>query len=96
MIEFKRQRYGADMATILDEPHKIVEVQRFSNGLFDLTVHSLDSETGVWDDLTAILKPEHFIALGQVADNTLCIEPECPSFKKPPSRSCKCHPRNNF
>ena len=93
MIEFKRERSGADVATIIDETDQIIEILRRSDGLFDLIIHVRNFETDRWDDMTAVLTPQHFILLGTVADHTLCREPDCPSFKMQPSHSCKCHPR---
>ena len=93
MLEFRKE-YGTDVATVTESADQIVEVLRRKDGLFDLTIHRGNEETGRWDDMTAVLKPDDFIRLGTVADHTLCQEPECPSFEKPPSRGCKCHPRN--
>lgn len=93
MITFKKERYGADVATIHEGDDQIVEVLRRKDGRFDLIVHSRRHDTDRWDDLTATLKPADLLALGEVADAYLCIEPECPSHGQPPSRSCKCHPR---
>lgn len=94
MAEFKRQKYGSDVATILETDEQVLEILRRRDGIFDLIVHNRILDTDRWEDLTVNLKPEHFIELGNIADMTLCFHPDCPSFKKPPSRSCKCHPRN--
>lgn len=94
MIEFRKQRYGAEVATLLEDDEQAVEVLRRADGDFELTVHIRRGKNpDAWDDLTAVLKPEHFIDLGKIADMTLCREQDCPSFGQPPGRSCKCHPR---
>lgn len=95
MIEFKIQKFGADVATIHVGEDQIVEVGRLPNGLFDLTVYQRRPGTDTWDDLTAVLKPEDFMKLGEVPDHYLCTEENCPSFKQRAPRSCGCHPRRN-
>jgi hypothetical protein len=92
-MEFKREQYGADVAKLLEDDQQIVEVLRRKDGCFDLIIHNYNERRGLWDDMSATLKPQHFIELGTVADNTLCIERACPQFGRSPSRSCKCHPR---
>lgn len=67
MIDWKPNRYGGDVATILDQPDQIVEVMKKPNGAFDLIIHNRNDETGLWDDMTAVLRPEHFVALGEIA-----------------------------
>jgi hypothetical protein len=94
MFEFKREKYGADVATILETEDQIVEVLRHPYGTFQLIVHNRRRDNpDLWDDLSATLTPQHFIELGKVADHAICHERECPYFGKSPSRSCKCHPR---
>lgn len=89
---FERQKYGADVATIVENDERILEVLRRKDGLFDLTIHSRIWD-GEWEDLTVTLNAVHFIDLGRVADNTLCIERDCPEFGTSPPDHCKCHPR---
>ena len=93
MIEFKKQAYGADVATVLENEDSVLEVLRRKDGKFELTIHSRQPDTDRWEDLTSVLEPPHFIELGRIADMVLCNEPDCPSFGQVPSRSCKCHPR---
>ena len=66
MVEFQKQQYGAEVATILDNENETVEVMRRSDGTFELIIHNRRGETDTWDDLTAILKAEHFVELGRV------------------------------
>ena len=95
MVEFtKQQKYGADVATILDNDVECVEVARRTDGNFELTVHNRHGgDSDRWDDLTAVLKPEHFVELGKIAVLSLCNERECCSFGKVRGQSCKCHVR---
>lgn len=92
MVNFKVEKYGADVATIHATENQIVEVVRRRDGLFDLTIHRRDEEANRWDDMTAELTPIHFLDLGEVADHYQCVNKNCPSFGQRPSRSCRCHP----
>jgi hypothetical protein len=67
MIEFKKEIYGAEVATIVENEDEILEVLRRSDGKFDLTVHCRRPKTGRWDDLTVVLEPRHFKDLGDIA-----------------------------
>ena len=93
MIEFKKQHYGADVATVLDNEAEVVEVMRRSDGKFELTVHNRQGESDRWRDISAVLKPEHFVELGKIAEMALCSERECVSFGKVRGWSCMCHHR---
>lgn len=91
MIEFKKERYGADVATIHESAEQIVEVVRRDDGLFSLIIHNRVSGDR-WEDLTATLSAAEFIKLGEVADAYQCVEAGCPSFGRLASRGCRCHP----
>lgn len=93
MINFKKQHYGAEVATILNNEQEVVEVVRRTDGDFELTVHNREGESDRWHDLSAVLKPAHFVALGQIAELALCSERDCPSFGQLRGRSCLCHVR---
>ena len=92
MIEFKTERYGADVAIIHESSDQIVEVVRRKDGLFDLIIHVRVWDTQ-WEDKTATLTAADFIKLGQVADSYLCVESECSYFGSPAPQECRCHPR---
>jgi hypothetical protein len=64
---FKKQTYGATVATILETDDSIVEVHERNDGVYGLIVHHRREDRDNWDDLTAYLKPEHFDALGSIA-----------------------------
>lgn len=67
MVEFKKEQYGAVVATICENDDQVVEVQRHKDGKFSLIVHNR-SPCGGWDDLTAHLTPEDFAKLGRIPD----------------------------
>ena len=67
-IKFEKQTYGAVVATILETDDSIVEVQERNDGTYGLIIHTRRNDSDRWDDLTAYLKPEHFDALGSVAN----------------------------
>ena len=48
--------------------NSIVEVQERNDGTYGLIIHTRRNDSDRWDDLTAYLKPEHFDALGSVAN----------------------------
>lgn len=66
MTEFKKQASGPDVATIFDNENQVVEVTRRDDGQFDLTIHRVAEDSDTWDDMTAVLRPGHFIELGDV------------------------------
>ena len=68
-LKFEKEPYGATVATIFEDENTIVEVQERNDGVYGLIVHRRNDDTDVWHDLTAYLKPEHFEALGKVADH---------------------------
>ena len=53
MIEFKKERFGAEVATIHESSDQIVEVVRRQDGLFDLTIHNRVWDVQ-WEDIDAI------------------------------------------
>lgn len=92
MIEFKTERYGADVATIHESADQIVEVVRRKDGFFDLVIHNRVWHTQ-WEDKTATLSAAEFIKLGEVADSYLCVDSSCCYFGAPAAQECACHPR---
>jgi hypothetical protein len=63
-----QQLGGADVATILDNESEVLEIVRRSDGTFELIVHNRRGETDRWDDLSVVLKPQHFAVLGSIAE----------------------------
>lgn len=68
-VKFEKQHYGAVVATILQTDDSVVEVQERNDGCYGLIIHHRREDRDSWDDLTAYLKPEHFEALGLVANH---------------------------
>lgn len=69
-LAFKREKYGADVATIHEDGDQIVEVVRRGDGRFDLTIHCRRAHGDLWDDMTVTLSADRFTALGQVPSAT--------------------------
>lgn len=67
IANFKKQQFGADVATILETADQVLEVVRRDDGTFNLIVHNRRGETDTWDDLSVNLKPQHFSVLGSIA-----------------------------
>ena len=88
IAKFKKQTYGAVVATIYEDDTSIVEVQQRNDGMYGLIIHTRKSYGNGWDDLTAYLKPEHYDALGSVARH-MRGEPECCRGLAPKSE-CSC------
>lgn len=70
--KFKRQRYGAMVATIKETEHVALEVLARNDGRFVLTVHNRSGEPDRWEDLSVTLEPKHFEMLGSVPEK--CTE----------------------
>lgn len=68
IANFKIQAHGADVATILDSDNETLEIVRRTDGTFELVVHNRRFESDTWDDLSVILKPQHFAVLGSIAE----------------------------
>lgn len=66
IAEFVKQKYGADVATILEDTQTVVEVMKRANGTHTLTICSRREEGDRWDDLSADLETEHFEMLGSI------------------------------
>jgi predicted NAD/FAD-dependent oxidoreductase len=67
IASFKKQTYGAVVATILETDNSIVEVTERNDGVYGLTIHTRRNDSDRWDDLTAYLTPRQFELLGTVA-----------------------------
>lgn len=66
--EFKKQNFGATVATIREYEDGALEVQDMGDGTYSLTVHSRIGETDRFDDMSIKLERKHFAALGSIAD----------------------------
>jgi len=59
MIEFKREKYGAEVATIHEDGDQIVEVVRRGDGRFDLTIHRRRAHGDLWDrKMSRVMAPD--------------------------------------
>lgn len=85
---FKKEQYGATVATILETEDSIVEVQERNDGQYGLIVHSRRCDNDRWDDISAYLKPEHFDMLGAIA-RRMRGQSECCQGLAPESE-CQC------
>ncbi len=65
-LEFKQERYGAEVATVLENDEAIVEVMRMEDGEFQLTIHNRGERSNQWDDLSAVLTTKHFAELARI------------------------------
>lgn len=66
-VEFKKEQYGATVATIFDDgAGSVLEVLQLPDEKFRLTVHSYNEERGYGEDMSITLNAEHFRMLGQI------------------------------
>jgi hypothetical protein len=65
--EFKKQNFGATVATIRETDDGLLEVQDMGDGTYSLTVHSRIGETDRFDDMSIRLDRKHFAMLGSIA-----------------------------
>lgn len=66
-LQFKKEVYGANVATLLDNEHEIVEIVKRTDGTFDFIVHNRDGETDRWNEKSATLTKKHMALLGRLA-----------------------------
>ena len=64
---FKTEPSGVSVATIISTADEGLEVLRASDGSFRLIIHTRDSRTGAWEDLSVTLKLHDFAVLGSIA-----------------------------
>lgn len=78
LVEFRKEHYSL-VAKIQEDQCQAVEVVALGDGNFDLTIHRLNEELNMWEDMTVTLKPEHFAALGAVPQASDCspVTKEC-------------------
>lgn len=67
MSEFVKQEYGAIVATILETPDGLLEIQKLANGKFSVIVHSRYGETDRFEDLSIEVEAKHLAAIGALA-----------------------------
>lgn len=67
-LKFRKEHYGATVATLIDTEDTIVEISARSDGDYELIVHNREGERDTFRDCSALLKPKHFAALGTLAN----------------------------
>jgi len=65
--EFKKQNFGAVVATIRETDDGLLEIQDMGDDTYSLIVHSRVGETDRFEDLSIRLERKHFAALGTIA-----------------------------
>lgn len=80
---FRREAFGAMVATILETADVIVEVLVGEGKTYALIVHNRVGETDRFEDMTANLTAEQFRMLGSVADR---MAPPAPPVSRGASR----------
>lgn len=65
-LTFRKEHYGATVATLIDSEDVVVEISERSDG-YELIVHNREGERDTFRDCSAVLKPKHWAALGELA-----------------------------
>lgn len=66
-LKFRKEHYGATVATLIDSEDVVVEILARSDGDYELIVHNREGERDTFRDCSAVLKPKHWAALGELA-----------------------------
>jgi Ser/Thr protein kinase RdoA (MazF antagonist) len=69
VAKFEKSANYPPTATILDNDNEVLEVVSRQDGSFELTVFNRRGGTDRWDDMSVVLKKEHFEALGSIASH---------------------------